>query len=784
MILISSFVSLWKTMTSSMRFEKLGAEDLLELAHDPVLHLVVGETGVVADGEAEGLVLGDRGRADVRRHDHDRVAEVDLAALGVRQLPVLEDLEEDVEDVRVGLLDLVEEDDRVRLAAHGLGELAALVVADVAGGRADEPGHGVLLHVLRHVHLDHGVLVAEEELGERARQLGLADAGGAEEDERAGRALRVLDARARAADRLRHGDDRLVLADHALVELVLHADELLRLRLGELEDRDARPHGDDVGDLLLADLGLLVLLRGAPLVLELALLLRELALLVAQVRGLLELLGLDRRLLLLAHLLDLVLELAVARRGGHGLDAHAGGGLVDQVDGLVRQVAVLDVAVGEHGRGAQGVVGDRAAVVRLVAVAQAAQDLDGVVDRRLVDADLLEAALEGGVALEVLAVLVERRRADRLQLAAGERGLEDGGRVDRALCRAGADEVVKLVDEENDVAALGDLLHHLLQALLELAAVLRARDQRGQVERVDLLVLQELGHLVRGDAGGEALDDGGLADAGLADQDRVVLRAARQDLHHALDLGLAPDHRVELALGRELGQVAAELVEELGALRLLAGGGGAALLAPAGAGEHADDLVADLLGVGVEVEQDARGDALVLAHEAEQDVLGADVVVAEGEGLAQRELEHLLRARRERDLAGRDLVALADDAGDLGADLLHRDVEALEHAGGEPLLLAKEAEQDVLGADVVVLEGAGLVLGENDDLPGSLGEALEQGLRILSGRQPDLWYRTSPEYPSAPWTPYRLCDACFGESVSGGPHRSDGVPRSGDAPVP
>ena len=229
-----------------------------------------------------------------------------------------------------------------------------------------------------------------------------------------------------------------------------------------------------------------------------------------------------------------------------------------------------------------------------------------------------------------------------------------------------------------------------------------------------------------GDAGGEALDDGGLADAGLADQHRVVLRAARQDLHDALDLGLATDHRVELALGGELRQVAPELVEQLRALRLLARLRRAALLPAAGAGEHADDLVADLLGVGVEVEQDARGDALVLAHEPEQDVLGADVVVAERERLAQRELEHLLRARRERDLAGRHLVALADDAGDLRAHLLDGDVEALEHAGGEPLLLAEQPEQDVLGADVVVLQGAGLVLGENDDLPGSLGEAFEQ----------------------------------------------------------
>ena len=119
-------------------------------------------------------------------------------------------------------------------------------------------------------------------------------------------------------------------------------------------------------------------------------------------------------------------------------------------------------------------------------------------DRGLVDLDLLEAALQRGVALEVLAVLVERGRADRLQLAAGERRLQDRGGVDRALGGAGADQVVELVDEEDDVAALGDLLHHLLQPLLELAAVLRAGDERGQVERVDLLVAQQLRDLAAG----------------------------------------------------------------------------------------------------------------------------------------------------------------------------------------------------------------------------------------------------------------------------------------------
>src|SRR3712207_9582324 len=78
--------------------------------------------------------------ADVRRHDHDGVPEVDRARLGVGQPAVLEDLQQDVEDFRVSLLDLVEQEHAVRIAADRLRYRAALVVAEQAGGTA----HSVL----------------------------------------------------------------------------------------------------------------------------------------------------------------------------------------------------------------------------------------------------------------------------------------------------------------------------------------------------------------------------------------------------------------------------------------------------------------------------------------------------------------------------------------------------------------------------------------------------------------------------------------------------------------
>src|SRR5918996_730554 len=57
-------------------------------------------------------------RAQVRGHDQHGVAEVDGASVPVGQAAVVEDLQQDVEDLRVRLLDLVEEDHRVRTPSH------------------------------------------------------------------------------------------------------------------------------------------------------------------------------------------------------------------------------------------------------------------------------------------------------------------------------------------------------------------------------------------------------------------------------------------------------------------------------------------------------------------------------------------------------------------------------------------------------------------------------------------------------------------------------------------
>lgn len=65
--------------------------------------------------------------------------------------------------------------------------------------------------------------------------------------------------------------------------------------------------------------------------------------------------------------------------------ADTGAGLVDEIDGLVRQEPVGDVLVGVLDSGLDGLVGVRELVVRLVALAEALENLDSLVDGGLRD---------------------------------------------------------------------------------------------------------------------------------------------------------------------------------------------------------------------------------------------------------------------------------------------------------------------------------------------------------------------------------------------------------------
>ena len=190
-----------------------------------------------------------------------------------------------------------------------------------------------------------------------------------------------------------------------------------------------------------------------------------------------------------------------------------------------------------------------------------------------------------------------------------------------------------------------DLGQHGLEPLLELAAELGAGDHGAEIERQQLLVAQGFRHVAVDDALRQPFDDRGLADAGLADQDRVVLGAARQHLDRAADLLVAADDGVELAFARHRGQVARIFLQRFIAVL---GGGALGLAALA----HRFDRRVQVLRRQAGFAKNPRGRRALGQRQGEQQPFCGDEAVA---GLGRDLLGRLEQARRfgrQEQLAG------------------------------------------------------------------------------------------------------------------------------------
>ena len=363
--------------------------------------------------------------------------------------------------------------------------------------------------------------------------------------------------------------------------------------------------------------------------------------------------------------------------------------------------------------------------MRLVAVAQALHDAHRLLFIGLVDVDHLEAAGQGGILFHVLAILVHGGGANDLDFATGKGRLHDGGRVHGAFGGASADQGVDFIDEQQDVPCVLHFLDALLQAVLELTAVLAACHQGGNIQHDQALAAKDVRHLVGCHQLGQALCHGGLAHAGLADEQRVVLLTAGKDLHAALDFARTPNHRVKLAVTSTLGQVDAVLLQR--AVR----GGGAVEHVSAGVDGALPHQIVQSGAYRVrgypQAGQGIDGGALPFPHDAQEQVLGGNVALAHLHGLAQGVFQHPLSAVAEAQVTGK--VGGFVNGND-GPDGIHHrfvlHVQAVQGLGGKAVAFLDQAKEQVLRAHLGLMELARLLLGQDQDLAALVGKLIER----------------------------------------------------------
>ena len=478
---------------------------------------------------------------DVRRHDDDGVAEIHPAPEAVGQLSVIQGLQQQVEHIGVGLLDFVQQDDGVGLPADLFGQLATFLVAYVSRRRSDESADRKLFHVLGHVDADQGLFGIKEVLGQFLGKLGLSDPRRAQEDEGSDRLAGVLQACAVPLDGTDHLAHGIGLSDDLVAHVVLHAGQFAAFLLGDALYGDTRHHRNHFLHVVLGHrdaVGLGVLF---PLLLGCSEFFGQLALGVPETGGLFVLLTAHHAVLLLLDLFNFLLDVDDLLRDVDVVQVHPAANFVQGINGLVRQVAVGDVAGGQGDAALDGALRVVDRVVLLVLVLDVVEDLYGLLDAGGLDQHLLEAALEGAVLFDVLAVFIKGSGSDALDLASGEGWLEHVGGVQRPTGTTCSDNGVDLVYEQDDVQALLELVHHRFHPFFKLTAVLGSCDKRGDVQGHDALSEEHPRDLLLHDAEGKAFGNRALSYAGLTDEDGIVLLAAGEHLAHTLDF-LLPSH--------------------------------------------------------------------------------------------------------------------------------------------------------------------------------------------------------------------------------------------------
>ena len=431
--------------------EELRTEEAFHLIHHLVLHPRIRALlalGIVRlDAESQRSFPLDQVRTKVAGHDYDRVAEVNPPASGVGQLAGVEYLKQDVEHLWMRLFYLVQQDAAVVLAPHSFGQLTALVVPHVTRRRSDQAGHRVPFLELGHVQPNHGIFIAEHELGQGTHQLSFTHTGGTQEHEHSDGPAWVLQASPRPANRLGDVHNCLILADDALVNLFLHIEQPLRLFLGQPGHRNARPHGDDFGYVFFGDHRPLIDAAFLPFLFQRIQLFIFLDFPVTQLGGRLVLLGGDRLILLFPHLLQDLHGFFDRCRSDAAPQPYTGGCFINQVYGLIRKEPVGNKARRQCGRGFDSFVGDIHLMVVFVMKLDAPQDLYRLFIAGLFHSDRLQAALQGRVSLHVFSIVVQRGGADTLEFTSGQGGFEYIGSVNRAFGRACSHNCVYLVDE-------------------------------------------------------------------------------------------------------------------------------------------------------------------------------------------------------------------------------------------------------------------------------------------------------------------------------------------------
>src|SRR6266705_2384181 len=106
-------------------------------------------------------------------------------------------------------------------------------------------------------------------------------------------------------------------------------------------------------------------------------------------------------------------------------------------------------------------------------------------------------------------------------------------------------------------------------------------------------------------------------------------------------------------------------------------------------------------------------------------MLCSNVMMVQAVSFLHGEFDHFFGAWGEPNFTKNNAISTPYNSFNGSANLVQVHAEIAQYFGGDPFSLTYKTEQEMFGADVIMLEALGFFLSETQDLPGPLGEPVK-----------------------------------------------------------
>ena len=112
--------------------QEFRSEQLLHFIHYIAFHLLIVILRIFLCGKSQLLRFHDCLRPCIRRHNNDRITEINLSSLGICNMPIIKHLKQNIKYIRMCFFNLIEQNYCIWIPSDFLAELPAFLMSDIS----------------------------------------------------------------------------------------------------------------------------------------------------------------------------------------------------------------------------------------------------------------------------------------------------------------------------------------------------------------------------------------------------------------------------------------------------------------------------------------------------------------------------------------------------------------------------------------------------------------------------------------------------------------------------